>query len=172
MEGATQSSPTAIPAEASSTTESSGVYSAAQADEPGPPFQGSDLVPAGSLLTIRLKTTLIANNGSQQSFEGFVDDPVVVQGTTLIPRDALISGEVESAHVFSARPDRDYVRLTLNSLQVDGLSVPIETSTLFVRHPAAATKKSPAIRLEAGRRLTFRLKEQVFLHSNISKRGQ
>jgi len=54
-------------------------------------------------------------------------------------------------------------------VQVDGVSVRIQTASLFVRQPTSAVADSVPIGLEKGRRLTFRLKEQVFLHSNPSK---
>jgi hypothetical protein len=101
-----------------------------------------------------------------------LEEPVVVAGNTLIPRDALVSGEIESAHVLKSKSDRGYVCLTLNSVHLEGVSVPIQTASLFARQPSGADAKSDTIRLETGRRLTFRLKEQVFLRSNASKSGQ
>jgi hypothetical protein len=96
----------------------------------------------------------------------------VVEGNTLIPRDAVVSGRVESARTSKIRPDRGYVRLSLDSVQVDGLAVPVETASLFARHLPASDADSATIRLEKGRRLTFRLKEPIFFHPAVSKNNQ
>jgi hypothetical protein len=111
----------------------------------------------------------VAGSGFKKSFEALLDGPLIVDGSILIRRDAIVSGEIESAHVSKTSPDRGYVRLTLNSVQVDGASVPIQTASLFARQLSTATRDSLTIRLEKGRRLTFRLKEQIFLPPNISK---
>jgi hypothetical protein len=95
---------------------------------------------------------------------------------------------VESARVSDVRRDAGYVRLTLESIQIDGKDVPLQTSSLFARgtagdasavHPSAGTadtsrigQSHPAqpradqatiIRLKKGRRLTFRLTEALDL---------
>jgi len=136
------------------------------------PFQNSDVVPAGSLLTVRLKAPLDAVSGSRTAFEALLDEPVTVEGNPLIPRDAVVSGEMESAQVSKTRPDRGYLRLTLTSVQVDGVSVPIQSASLYVRRQPSDARDPITIRLEKGRRLTFRLKEQVFLHPTVSKSSQ
>jgi len=169
-EGTIQSSPTPFQGQATNSTATSGRgFSAGEAQGTVPPFQNSADIPAGSLLTVRLKVPLIAVSGSQESFEAVLDEPVLVDGNILIPRDAIVSGEVESAHVSNTKPDRGYVRLTLNSVQVDGVAVPIQTASLFARQPSGTDADPVTIRLESGRRLTFRLKEQVFLRPNVPK---
>ncbi|HXJ89545.1 MAG TPA: hypothetical protein VMS18_22205 [Candidatus Binatia bacterium] len=118
---------------------------------------------------MRLKVSLIAGNALKESFEAVLDEPVMVEGNPVIARDATVSGEIESAHPSKAGSDRGYLRLALNSVEVDGVSVPIKTASLFVRQPTSAATDSVAIRLEKGRRFTFRLNEQVFLYSSLSK---
>jgi len=137
------------------------------------PFHNSDAVPAGTLLTVRLKAPVDVVSGSKTRFEALLDEPVTVEGNALIPRDAMFSGEMESAQVSKSHPDRGYLRLTLSSVQVDGVSVPIRSASLYVRpQPSDAAAQSVTFRLEKGRRLTFRVKEEVFLHPNVSKSGQ
>ena len=172
-EGAIQGSPAPFQGQATNATETSGQgFSPGEAQGTGPRFQNSDSIPAGSLLTVRLKVPLVAVSGSQESFEAVLDEPVLVDGNILIPRDAIVSGEVEAAHVSNTSPDRRYVRLALNSLQVDGVSVPIQTASLFARQSLGAVADPVTIRLETGRRLTFRLKEQVFWHPNVLRSSQ
>jgi hypothetical protein len=140
--------------------------------EPNLPFQNLDVVPAGTLLTVRLKAPLEAVSGSKMPFEALLDETVTVEGNALIPRDAILSGELESTEMSKTRPDRGYLRLRLTAVQVDGVSVPIRSASLYVRRQPLGTGDSVTIRLERGRRLTFRLKEQVFLHPNVSKSSQ
>lgn len=166
--------PSESPAPTSTTSfQSSGLQGASE-DVPGtgPPFQNSPLLPAGALVTVRLKVPLIADSGSRDSFEAVLDEPVVVEGNTLIPRDAIVSGRIESAHTSRVTPDRGFVRLTLDSVQVDGLDVPIQTASLFARSLPRADSDSDTIRLEKGRRMTFRLKDPVFLQLSSSKTSQ
>ena len=172
-EGATQTSPTPFQSQRTSAADS-GQRDSNPGDtlENGPPFQNSQVLPAGALLTVRLKVPLLGGNGSKESFEAVVDEPVAVEGNTLIPRDAIVSGRIESARTSQVSPDRGYVRLALNSVQVDGLAVPIQTASLFARQLPPTDADSGTIRLEKGRRMTFRLKEPVFLHSNAPKTGQ
>jgi len=137
-----------------------------------PPFENSPLLPAGALVTVRLKVPLVAGSGSRESFAAVLDEPVVVEGNTLIPRDAIVSGRIETAHTSRVTPDRAYVRLTLDSVRVDGSDVPIQTASLFARPLPTTNTDSGTIRLEKGRRMTFRLKDPVFLHLTSSRTSQ
>jgi hypothetical protein len=170
-EGATQTSPTPFQTQGKSADAGRG-FLPGDGPETGPPFQNSPVLPAGALLTVRLKGPLIADSASKDSFEAALDEPVVVEGNTLIPRDAVVSGRVESARASKVRPDLDYVRLALDSVQVDGSEVPIETASLFARQLPSSEADSATVRLEKGRRLTFRLKESIFLHPTAPKTDQ
>jgi len=147
-------------------------YSSDDVPGTGLPFENSPLLPAGALVTVRLKVPLVAGSGSRESFEAVLDEPVVVEGSTLIPRDAIVSGRIETAHTSTVRPDRGYVRLTLDSVRVDGFDVPIQTASLFARPLPTRDADSDTIRLEKGRRMTFRLKDPVFLQLTSSKASQ
>jgi len=147
-------------------------YSSDDVPGTGLPFENSPLLPAGALVTVRLKVPLVAGSGSRESFEAVLDEPVVVEGSTLIPRDAIVSGRIETAHTSTVRPDRGFVRLTLDSVRVDGFDVPIQTASLFARPLPTGDADSDTIRLEKGRRMTFRLKDPVFLQLTSSKTSQ
>ena len=172
-EGANQTSPTPFQSQKASTADSD-LHGFVPGDAPGtgPPFQNSPVLPAGALVTVRLNVPLVAGRGSRESFEAVLDEPVVVEGNTMIPRDAIVSGRIESTHTSRVTPDRGYVRLTLDSVQVDGLDVPIQTASLFARSLPTAHDDSDTIRLEKGRRMTFRLKDPVFLQLSSSKTSQ
>ena len=168
----TEGSPTPLRSQPTSAPEIRQGFSLTDSRGTGSPFQKSDLIPAGALLTVRLQVPLVAGSGFKESFEALLDEPLIVDGNILIRRDAIVRGEIESTHVSKTRPERGYVRLTLNSIEVDGASVPIQTASLFARQLSTAPRDSVRIRLEKGRRLTFRLKEHTFLPPNISKNGQ
>ena len=146
--------------------------------ETGVPFRDDQSLPAGTLLTVRLKAPISAENPASNSpaasgtFEATVDEPLVINGNTLVPRGAKAVGRVESAHSSTVKRNRGYVRLILDSLDVSGRDLPVQTSSLFARgnldDPAAVTQGDapPAvIRLEKGRRLTFRLTEPAYVAS-------
>jgi hypothetical protein len=148
--------------------------------EAGLPFHESQNLPAGTLLTVRLKAPVAAENpGVNGTFEAVVDEAVVIEGNKLVPRGATVSGRVESARVSNLKRDHGtpyhgYVRLALDSIHLGDVSLPIQTSSLFVRGNAGDTQVAPGetpssqtsgvvIRLEKGRRLTFRLAEPAYV---------
>jgi hypothetical protein len=139
------------------------------------PFRDPQNLPAGTLLTVRLKNSVPAENpDSNGTFEAVVDQPVVIEGNKLVPLGTMVSGRVESARASNLKSNRGYVRLTLDSIQLAGLKVPVQTSSLFVRGNAGQTQtpqsqvlpsdaSATLIRLEKGRRLVFRLTEPAYV---------
>lgn len=129
-----------------------------------PPFHDSQNLPAGTLLTVRLKNPVAATNSvTEASFEATVEEPVVVEGNTLIPRGSVAAGRVESAHSSQLKPNRGYVRLALASVRVGDVDVPMQTASLFARQSPGVDDSSPLTGLEKGRRLTFRVTEPVYI---------
>jgi hypothetical protein len=152
----------------------------------GVPFKAasSRTLSAGTLLTVRLESSLSsAGLDIGKTFVAVVAEPVVIGGDTVVSREATVRGRVESARVSDVRRGAGYVRLTLESIRIEGKDVPLQTSSLFARgtagdasavHPSAGTadtfriaQSHPAqatiIRLKKGRRLTFRLTEALDL---------
>jgi hypothetical protein len=132
--------------------------------ETGLPFRDPDNLPAGTLLTVRLKDPVSADNPEASGrFEGTIDEPVTVDGNTLVPRGASVAGRVESARSSKVKGN-GFVRVTLDSIDIAGKELQLQTSSLFVRGSGAS--HSPAIQaitLEQGRRLTFRLTEPAYV---------
>jgi len=138
----------------------------APAQPSAPPFHEAQNLPAGTLLTVRLKHPVAATNSvTDASFEATVEEPVVVEGNTLIPRGASVAGHVESAHSSELKPNRGYVRLALASVHVGDLDVPVQTASLFARQSPGIDNSSPMTGLEKGRRLTFRVTEPAYISS-------
>jgi hypothetical protein len=137
------------------------------------PFQEPQNLPAGTLLTVRLKNPISADNpDARGTFEAIVDQRVVIEGNTLIPPGATVLGRVESARASNLKRNRGYIRLTLVSIRLGGSSVPVQTSSLFARAGQTRSKTTEGsqaeapgrvIRLEKGRLLVFRLTEPVYV---------
>lgn len=128
------------------------------------PFQDGQSIPAGTLLTVRLKGTLTsAAIGGNDLFAAVVDQPVTIDGNTIVPRGTAVSGKVEAARISALKPERGYLRLALQSVHLGGVDVPVQTASLFARQGPSADPQASTVRLEDGRRLTFRLMEPIAL---------
>ena len=147
----------------------------------GLPFHNSRNLPAGTLLTVRLKHPISTESpGNDGTFEAIVDEPVVVEGNRLVPRGATVSGRVESTRSSNLKRNLGYVRLALDSIHLSGGILPIQTSSLFVRGNSVMRlfrkRRSPSdipqnnaptlIHVEKGRRLTFRLTEPAYVSAS------
>lgn len=125
----------------------------------------SHRLPVGTLLTVRLNRPISAGPNSAgadapKSFEAIVDEPVVVEGNTIIAAGSHVTGFIGSARKSALNRDRGYVQLTLSHIDINGRSLRVRTSSLFARvstSPALSPVASDSISLDQGRRLTFRL---------------
>jgi len=91
-------------------------------------------LPEGTPITIRLLSTVSsAASHVGDRFEGTLDDPIVIEGQTAVPRGAAASGRVLAAKTSGRLHNPGYLRIALVSLIVEGKPVPIETSSLFVK---------------------------------------
>lgn len=163
-------------------SETAGVGSTVSAAEKGPeaetgiPFRDSKSLPAGTLLTVRLKDPISsASSDATSTFAAIVDEPIVVDGEMLVPRGASVSGRVESAHSSTFNGNQGYLRLSLDAVDIAGRDLPIRTSSLFARGrkgESRAREVSPVVGLERGRRLTFRLAEPVYMASKAANPGR
>jgi hypothetical protein len=143
-------------------------------------------LPEGTPIPIRLQSALSsASAHAGDSFSATVDEPIVIDGQTLIDR-----GMPATGRVLEARPSANslghsltpgYLRIVLVSLNVGGQPVMIETSSIFAkggvregrnRATGAASgasrkdrekDKDRDIVFGIDRRLTFRLAQTVDL---------
>lgn len=135
----------------------------ARSAEDGLPFEDTHSLPVGTLLTVRLSDALTARAAGKVSiFEAVLDQPVIIEGSAVLPQGAVVTGRVESARTSEMKPERGYVRLALVSLHVGGIDVPLQTASLFARRVSGDASPS-TVHLEKGRRLTFRLTEPISL---------
>ena len=144
--------------------------------EAGIPFRDPQSLPAGTLLTVRLKDAISStSSGAPSTFAAVVDEPIVIDGETLVPRGASVAGRVESAHSSTFNGNQDYVRLSLDVVDIAGRDLPVRTSSLFARGKKGESRArdvSPVVGLEQGRRLTFRLAEPVYMASKATNPGR
>jgi hypothetical protein len=153
------------------------------------PFRASShlrTLPAGTLLTVELEEPLSPSKAhAGDEFSASVAAPLGPEGDTLIDRGAAVTGSIESIQLAWARsssasaPLSGYFRLTLNAIDVGGKPVAIQTSSLFARgtspaqpshnlsHPGSSGRADD-LRLQKGRRLTFRLTTPVTLSDRDS----
>jgi hypothetical protein len=146
---------------------------------PFPAALRSHSLPPGTLITVWLKDSLaVSQVRTGDSFSASVAEPLTIDGETVIDRGILVRGRVESAPPSAdprtsgpdRGPDASYVRLTLNSITVGGKVLDLQTSTLFAKDALqpkgssngpskdrGAGRRSSALRIRKGRRLTFRL---------------
>jgi hypothetical protein len=129
------------------------------------PFQPGSrprILPAGTLLTVRLHGSLVAAKAhAGDSFTAVVADPLLVDGNVLVDRGTAVIGRVESAKLETkGNPPLGYVQLTLDGITLSGRSIMLHTTSLFARAAAERSRGfwNPAsVQLKNGRRLTFRL---------------
>jgi hypothetical protein len=133
------------------------------------------VLPSGTLLTVQLEDSLSANHvRAGDAFAASVAAPLTIDGDTLIEQGAEVTGRVESAQSQADRPGlvpgSGYFRLTLIAITVEGKQLALQTSSLFARgtfqESKASSSTSPTdlsdgVRVQKGRRLTFRLTAPV-----------
>jgi hypothetical protein len=91
-------------------------------------------LPAGTPVTIRLQSTVSsASSQAGDSFEGALDEPIVVEGQTVAPRGAAVTGRVLAAKTSGRLHDPGYLRIALVSLKVAGQPVALQTSSIFAK---------------------------------------
>ena len=148
-------------------------------------------VPAGTPVTIRLSEPLSsATAHSGDTFRAAVDEPVIVNGQTVIERGAVVMGRVLDAAAADGSQTSGYVRLALASILIRQTLTIVQSSSTLVkaggrRNPNSEHKvlvgRTPAssvyfplhskgvsqvadVTVGADRSFTFRLREPVTLH--------
>jgi hypothetical protein len=116
------------------------------------------ILPSGTLLTVQLEDALsTAKARAGDAFVASVAASLAIDGDPLIERGATTTGHIESVR---ADERSGYFQLTLTAITVEGRQLALQTSSLFAR----GTLQLPdGIRVQKGRRLTFRLTSPVTL---------
>ncbi len=89
-------------------------------------------VPAGTAISVRMQSSVSsASSREGDAFSATLDDPLVVEGKTIAPRGAAVKGKVLAARSSGRMHNSGYLRLALVSVEVNGKSVPVHTSSVF-----------------------------------------
>jgi hypothetical protein len=89
------------------------------------------VVPAGTVLTVRLGETLSSKESQPgQSFSASLANPVEVEGRTVIPSGATATGTVVAAHAAGKFKGASLLQIKLDSITVGGRQHSIETSSV------------------------------------------
>jgi hypothetical protein len=134
-------------------------------------------LPTGTMLTVRLENSFsIAQAHVGEVFNASLAAPIKIDGEILVPTGIPVSGRVESVQTpldgGGPAPKTALVRLTLNTLTIDGRRLQLQTSSLFAKAALwqNASAQSPGLertageyRLLKGRELTFRLTSALAL---------
>jgi hypothetical protein len=90
-------------------------------------------VPAGTPISVRLQNAVSsATAGVGDSFDAVLDEPLVVNEQTVVPRGAAARGRVEAVRRSGRLHNSGYLRIALTSVVADGKAMPIHTSSIFV----------------------------------------
>jgi hypothetical protein len=97
--------------------------------------QGEEVsVPAGTEIHVRLSQSLsTSRETSGDTFEATVADPVMIDGKTVIPRDAPVTGQIVSVRESGRLAGVARMRLTLKSVEVDGKEYELRTGDFSER---------------------------------------
>jgi hypothetical protein len=136
-------------------------------------------LPAGTLVTVQLEHPFsLAKVHAGDSFSASLAAPLTVDGDLVIERGAPVVGLVESTQLATNGPglavNASLIRLTLNSIAVDGRPVTLQTASLFARTSNLASHPtSGGAQLQKGHQLTFRLTAPMTLAdlNSLANRG-
>jgi hypothetical protein len=138
-------------------------------------------LPEGTPIPIRLQNPLSsASSHAGDTFSATIDEPVVIDGQTVVARGTPASGRVlearPSASSRGSSLEPGYLRIVLVSVNIGGRPVVIETSSIFAKGGSRDERKQTSgatsgtsqnsnkeIVLDIDRRLNFRLAQTVDL---------
>jgi hypothetical protein len=91
------------------------------------------VVPANTAIYVRLQQSISsATAQSGQNFSAELDEPLVVDGQTLAPIGAAVTGKVVAARESGHMHNAGYLRITLSTITLNGKTVPLQTNSVFV----------------------------------------
>jgi hypothetical protein len=132
----------------------------------------STILPEGTPIPVRLQGALSsASSHTGDTFSATLDEPIMVDGQTLVARGTTANGRVLEAKAAANSNDPGYLRIVLVSLDVGNKRIMIYTSSIFAKGSAREIASSNQqerdgdrdIVFVADRRLNFRLAQSADL---------
>ncbi len=138
----------AKPAEESTTSETSGETARGSTSSERPRSQSRPqpapepiVIPANTELEVRLISSLSSkNNKAGDTFQGTIEAPVIVEGKTVIPKGADVTGRVTRAVPSGRLKERAELWVTLSSITFGGKTYEVTTSTTGHKEGSKATR--------------------------------
>ena len=97
------------------------------------PFAPVVTIPEGTPIAIRLQESISSASAQPgQQFDAILDDPLLVDERTVVPRGVPVVVRVVAARHSGHLNHSGYLRITLASITIQGKPVPVQTSSLFV----------------------------------------
>jgi hypothetical protein len=91
-------------------------------------------VPAGTPVTVRLQTAISsASSRPGDFFDAVIDEPLVVEGQTIVSRGTPVRGKVTVARRSGRLHHPGELGLTLVSLNLQGQDIPVETAHTYFK---------------------------------------
>jgi len=91
------------------------------------------VVPANTAIYVRLQQSISSATAQPgQNFSAELDEPLVVEGLTLAPKGAPVTGKIVAARESGHLNNSGYLRITLSSITLNGKTVPLQTNSVFV----------------------------------------
>lgn len=88
------------------------------------------VIPANTIIYVQLREAVLSSRAhSGQSFAAVLDEPLLVDGQTVAPQGAEVTGKVVSARESGRLHAGGYVRITLSSITVNGKAIAVQTNT-------------------------------------------
>jgi hypothetical protein len=111
------------------------VASADSASQQLPFTEGKPLVvPANTAIYVRLQHSLSSATAQPgQTFDAVLDDPLRVGDHVVVPQGTSVTGRVLAARESGHLHNSGYLRITLESLVLNGKTVPLQTDSVSVR---------------------------------------
>ena len=120
-------------------------------------------LPEGTAIAVRLRVGLSsASAHAGDTFDGAIEEPVAVDGQTLVARGAAIVGRVLDAKRSEGK-ENGYLRIALVSVAVGGKTILLDTSSIFAKGGARDGGTAKDVVFTPERRLTFHLTQGVDL---------
>ncbi|MFB3828744.1 MAG: hypothetical protein ACE15B_18390 [Bryobacteraceae bacterium] len=117
----------------------------ASAAEPKPRAAGPLVVPRGTSLKVRLGQSIdTSRDRAGKRFTAHLAEPLMSGGHVLAPKGAAVGGHVTTSQASGRLRGRAYLGLTLDSIEINGRSYPIATSSV-TRVSASHKKRNAAL---------------------------